>query len=302
MPVTLPMRAMDSTSDASPRPWTLRYAGHLGFRSPDLPLFRRLVSSNQVQDHVRFSARIGFAGIQYALARSRPIAEQLEVAATATECGLEVGCVVYATFETIRRLYPGSLGNPVASEFRGEVERGLETAVRLGSRSLAVLASLDPVADPAQQLDTFTERLLEATTLAGHAGVRLLLEPLSSPVLPVQLLRSLDEAISLIDAVSSPALGLIFDTAHVQAKEGAAALEFERVYPYVALLQLADAPGRLEPGTGNVDFARLLRAAAARGFRGLIELEHHWADDTAAAESRGLAYLKALDEPLVRGE
>jgi hydroxypyruvate isomerase len=63
----------------------------------------------------------------------------------------------------------------------------------------------------------------------------------------------------------------------------------------VDTLQLADHPGRLEPGTGGVDFRRILGFAMAHRFSGLVELEHHWSKETSEAEANGLAALRILE-------
>ena len=140
------------------------------------------------------------------------------------------------------------------------------------------------------------ERLMEGAELAASAGICLGLEPLASVLLPPMIVQRLDDALDLIDRMQMPNVKLLFDTAHVQALEGDAAAQFERAYPYVETLQLADHPGRLEPGTGSVDFRRILGFAMAHRFSGLVELEHHWLKETSEAETSGVAALRILDQ------
>ena len=90
------------------------------------------------------------------------------------------------------------------------------------------------------------------------------------------IVHRLDDIIEVIDRISSPAVRLIYDTAHVQAIEGDAAAHLERVYDHIDIVQLADQPGRLEPGSGTVDFDSVLSQIGRRGFSGLVELEHSW--------------------------
>ena len=69
--------------------WTLRYASHLGYRSADAPLYPESVGSLDPVAHVEFAAGLGFSGVQYALARSRPVPEQEAVARALARHGLE---------------------------------------------------------------------------------------------------------------------------------------------------------------------------------------------------------------------
>ena len=71
--------------------WHLRYASHLGYRSADEPLFRDSVPGLDPAAHIEFAAGLGFAGVQYALARGRARDEQAQVGAAMARLGLETG-------------------------------------------------------------------------------------------------------------------------------------------------------------------------------------------------------------------
>ena len=79
--------------------WHLRYASHLGYRSVEEPLFRDSVGTLDPVAHLEFAAGLGFAGVQYALARGRPQDEQARVGAALARLGLEAGCMIYTTFD-----------------------------------------------------------------------------------------------------------------------------------------------------------------------------------------------------------
>ena len=83
--------------------WQLRYASHLGYRSAQEPLFRASVGTLDPLAHVDYAASLGLAGVQYALARGRPTDEQGAVGAALARRGLETGCVIYTSFDNIRR-------------------------------------------------------------------------------------------------------------------------------------------------------------------------------------------------------
>lgn len=72
-------------------------------------------------------------------------------------------------------------------------------------------------------------------------------------------------------------------------------VQLNAAWEYIEIVQLADCPGRLEPGTGQVDFAGVLKVLARRDYQGLVELEHGWAQPGTESEQRGLDTLRRLD-------
>src|SRR5262245_36660186 len=80
--------------------WKLRYASHLGYRSAEAPLFLHSVGSLDPLRHIAFAADLEFAGVQYALGRTRPVDEQRAVGAALQQRGLEAGCILFAPVQT----------------------------------------------------------------------------------------------------------------------------------------------------------------------------------------------------------
>ena len=279
----------------APMAWQLRYASHLGYRSIEDPLFRASVGSLDPLAHVDFAASIGFSGVQYALARGRPRAEQEAVGAAMARLGLETGCVIYTTFDKIRRPLWSDAGREARALLADELALGFETAHRVGSRHLAVLSGLDPSRNEAAQRAAFVENLRWAAERAEKAGMVLLLESVDRNRLPDMLLHHLGDAYAIVRAVDSPSVRLIFDTAHIQAMDGDLVSHLEATWDSIAVVQLADTPGRLEPGTGTVDFAGVLGFLRFRGFEGLVELEFGWSTPGREAEQAGLERLRELD-------
>jgi hydroxypyruvate isomerase len=275
--------------------WQLRYASHLGYRSIEEPLFRDSVGSLDPLAHAEYAAAIGFSGVQYALARGRPQAEQEAVGAAMARLGLETGCVLYTTFDKIRGPLWSNAGREARTRLAHELALGFETAHRVGSRYLAVLGGLDPSQEEEPQRAAFVENLRWAAERAERAGMILLLESVDRNRLPGMLLHHIGAAHEIVAAVDRPSVRLIFDTAHIQAMDGDLIAHLEATWESIAIVQLADTPGRLEPGTGEVDFAGILGVLKRRGFRGLVELEFGWSKSGRAAEQAGLERLRRLD-------
>ena len=275
--------------------WQLRYASHLGYRSIEEPLFHDSVGSLDPLAHAEYAANIGFSGVQYALARGRPPAEQEAVGAAMARLGLETGCVIYTTFAKIRSPLWSDAGREARATLAQELALAFETAHRVGSRYLAVLGGLDPSREEGPQRAAFVENLRWAAEHAERAGVVLLLESVDRDRLPGMLLHHIGDAHEIVASVANPSVRLIFDTAHIKAMDGDLVAHLEATWDSIAVVQLADTPGRLEPGTGEVDFASVLGVLKRRRFRGLVELEFGWSKPGRAAEQAGLERLRQLD-------
>jgi hydroxypyruvate isomerase len=275
--------------------WQLRYASHLGYRSAQEPLFGASVGTLDPLAHIDYAASLGFAGVQYALARGRPAAEQEAVGTALARHGLEAGCVIYTNFDKIRQPLWADAGPAGRAVLAVELAQAFETARRVGSRHVAVLSGCDPRRAAEMQRAAFVENLRWAAERAEKAGVVLLLESVDRARLPDMLLHHVADACEIVDAVDSPAVRLIFDTAHVQAMDGEVVRQLETAWDRIAIVQLADTPGRIEPGSGEIDFAAVLGMLRRRRFRGLVELEFGWSVPGRDAEQAFLSRLRRLD-------
>src|SRR5262245_43688967 len=117
--------------------WYLRYASHLGYRSPDEPLFPASARDSGALAQVDFAASQGFAGVQYVFARSHSVAEQTAVANRLQQHGLLTWCMLYAPFEVIREPYLGRADQASREAFLEQIRAALEVARRVSSRQVA---------------------------------------------------------------------------------------------------------------------------------------------------------------------
>jgi hydroxypyruvate isomerase len=278
--------------------WKLRYASHLGYRSPDTPLFLHSVGALDPLRHVAFAADLGFAGVQYALGRTRPVEEQRAVGDALQRRNLEAGCVLFAPVQTALQPLWASADPDGRQAIATEIDQAIDCARRVGSRHVAVIGGADPRAPLAWQQLAMIENLKWMADRAERAGIVLCLESLSRRSLPNMLLSHIGEACAVAKAVDSPAVRLIFDTSHVQIMDGDLLANLDACWDQIAIVQLADNPGRLEPGTGELNFPNILRRLVEREFTGLVELEHGWSTADATAEARGIAWLRTVDRAL----
>ncbi|MCU1385762.1 MAG: hydroxypyruvate isomerase [Acidobacteria bacterium] len=160
-------------------------------------------------------------------------------------------------------------------EFKAGVAQAIKYATALDCDRVNCLAGIPPPAlDAATARQTFVQNLRYAAPLLDAAGITLLIEPINTRDIPGFFLSGTRQAIEIIDAVGSDNLWLQYDIYHMQIMEGDAAQAIERYLPRIAHMQLADVPGRHEPGTGQVDFAALFALVDRLAYDGWIGCEY----------------------------
>ena len=124
------------------------------------------------------------------------------------------------------------------------------------------------------------ENLAYAAAELKRAGIRLLIEPVNTRDIPGFFLTGTAQAVALIDEVGSDNLFLQYDAYHMQIMEGDLARTIEANLPRIAHVQIADNPGRHEPGTGEINHPFLFGHLDALGYRGWIGCEYRPASGT----------------------
>lgn len=126
-----------------------------------------------------------------------------------------------------------------------------------------------------KQKKNYISALKEAVPIAEDHGITLLLEPLNTLIdHSGYFLSSSIEALNIIKEVGNPSLGLLFDCYHQQISEGSLITNISRDMDLVKHIHLADAPGRHEPGTGEINFKNVLKVVKEKGYNGHIGLEY----------------------------
>jgi len=166
-------------------------------------------------------------------------------------------------------------------EFRAGVERAIAYASRLNCPQVNCLAGIAPQgADPAALRDTFVENLSYAAGKLKAAGIKLLVEPINTRDIPGFYLSHTNQALEILDAVGSDNLFVQYDIYHMQIMEGDLALTMEKNLARIAHIQLADTPGRHEPGSGEINYPFLFDHLDRIGYTGWIGCEYKPAKTT----------------------
>jgi len=176
-------------------------------------------------------------------------------------------------------------------EFRAGVARGIEYAQVLGVRQLNCLAGKAPAGVPDAVLrQTLVDNLRHAAAQLGQAGIRLLVEPINSFDIPGFYLNRTQQAIEILDEVGADNAFVQYDIYHAQRMEGELAATMQKHLARVGHMQLADNPGRNEPGTGEINYAFLFAHLDRIGYDGWIGCEYKPATTTEA----GLGWIARL--------
>lgn len=278
--------------------WTLRYAAHLGFRSPEAPLFPASAGSSDPLAQIDFAASIGFAGIQDPWFATRPPATQVAIASRVRERGLVAGCLVCGAPADVRRPLWTCVGGAGRRALEVKLDVAMEAARRLGARQIVALTGVDPDSPRQSEIDRFVSNLGWAASRVADEGLTLCLEPTNARTLPGMLLNHFEEGCEIARAVGRPSVRMIYDTAHVQSMDGDLTENFERAFNLIEIVQIANHPGRTEPEIGEANLAAVIEKVHACGYGGLMELEHVWSKGGLEAERRGLDWLRRIDASL----
>jgi hydroxypyruvate isomerase len=180
------------------------------------------------------------------------------------------------------------------AEFRSGVAKAIDYATHLNCPQIHCMAGLVPAGVPqAAMRETYIANLKHAATEAAKAGLRLLIEPINPRDIPGYYLNTSKQGIEIMDAVGAPNLFLQYDIYHMQIVEGDLAPTMERLLPRIGHMQLADTPGRHEPGTGEINYPFLFGHLDRIGYQGWIGCEYRPAGDTVAGLGWARDYLAA---------
>jgi hydroxypyruvate isomerase len=167
------------------------------------------------------------------------------------------------------------------AEFRHGVGEAIRYAGALGCTRLNCLAGIAPPgADAATLRRTFVDNLRWAAPRLRDAGIRLLIEPINTFDIPGFWLSGTRQALEVIDEVGSDNLYLQYDLYHAQRMEGELAATLKAHLPRIAHVQVADNPGRHEPGSGEIHYPFLFEWIDGLGYEGWIGCEYRPRADT----------------------
>ncbi len=251
-----------------------RLAANLSMMFNELPFLERFDAA----------ARAGFKAVEFLFPYDHPAAE---VRARLDGAGLELVLFNmppgnWAAGERGIAALPGR-----QAEFRAGVERALEYAAALDCKMVHCMAGIAPPGlHPVTVAAAYAANLALATERAKAAGVLVVIEPINHRDMPGFHLNTMEQGAALVEAFGRDRLGLQFDIYHCQVSQGDVTKRMAALMPAIAHMQIADVPGRHEPGTGEIGWEYVFAQVDALGYAGWLGCEYRPAGDTVA----GLAW------------
>lgn len=239
-------------------------------------------------DRMRLAREAGFASVEIQFPEDAMVPS---IAQASTDLGLPV------TLINVPRGTGDEVGMAALpgreDDFRIAMESCAAQARTLRVAKINILSGRPPAGvDRETCMACLTDNLRRAGDLFGDIGVKVMVEPVNPVDVPGFFLTSLDEALEALDRAAHPNLFLQFDFYHMAITEPDLVVAIERAAPRIGHVQFADTPGRHEPGTGTIDFARAMAALRETGYQGAVSAEYRPKGETLA----GLGWMKDFRE------
>jgi hydroxypyruvate isomerase len=178
------------------------------------------------------------------------------------------------TFDATAGVATGAADPEKRESFQKDVTRLLGIAQKLECPSI-ILLSGDRVADVPReaQHNVCADNLKWAGDFAAKQGATAFLETIDPEENPNVYLTSVSEAAEIVRKVNRPNVKLLYDFYHEQIAEGNLIAKLERYFDLIGLVHIADVPGRHEPGTGEINYAKIFRKLADLGYEQYVAME-----------------------------
>jgi len=190
---------------------------------------------------------------------------------------------------------PGSQGYACLPDevpaFRSGVLKALDYATVLKAGLVHVVGGIVPEGvAPERAFAQYVANIAWAAEQAKGTGITLVLEAQNKRSAPGFVLAGQASAAAVVEAVGADHVGLLMDFFHLQIDEGDLSESYARFRPLIRHLQVADVPGRNEPGTGEINYRHLFRTILDSGYDGWIGCEY----TPAGTTTDGLRWIEEL--------
>ena len=271
----------------------LTYAPHLGLLHPDQGMFRHHAGDDPA-DQVAFMAEQGFTAMEDNWMKVRDVAVQERVGRALQRLNMRMGVIV----NTLVYDRPTFVLDDRDERARliQEVRETAEVAKRVGATHLTTLSGATHPSLPRDyQTANMIENLKWVGDVAAEEGLVLALEAINHKGWPGTFMTEVGHAHLIAKAVGLPSVKVLYDFWHQQIHGGDLIANLDLAWDEIAYVQIADNPGRVQPGEGEINYAPILRRLAERGFDGIVGLEFENAGPGTAGEQAVIDAIRAID-------
>ncbi len=270
---------------SSSAPFNLDYAPHFGMFGAS--------GKGDIDGELAFMADNGFRAIEDNGMRGRSVEEQERIRKGLDRHGMRMG--VFVSMADFSKVNFASSDKGFREFIKKEMTQSVEVAKRVGATWTTVVPGrYDQRLEWDYQTANVIENLRYAAEICEKAGLVMVLEPLN-PFRdhPGLFLTKIPQAYLICRAVKSPSCKILFDIYHQQITEGNLIPNIDKAWDEIAYFQTGDNPGRNEPGTGEINYRNVFKHIHAKGFKGIIGMEHGNSMDGVEGEA---AVVKAYRE------
>lgn len=247
-------------------PFALDYAPHFGMFGDH--------TGGDLKDQLKFFHDEGFRSIEDNGMAGRSVEEQSLIAREMERLEMRMGVfVVNLGTAWGPTLSTGDAG--ARDKFLDECRVAVEVAKRVNAKWMTVVpGTVDSRRHWGYQMSSVMDCLKRGAEIFEPHGLVMVLEPLNRRDHPGLFLTDIGQAHAICKGVGSPSCKILYDVYHTQIQEGNIIPNFDAAWDEVAYVQVGDNPGRREPTTGEVNYARVFRHLKAKGYTGVVGMEH----------------------------
>lgn len=247
---------------------SFRFSAHIGFLFGELPFAERFAAASNV----------GFTAVEHPSPFHIPVEQ---VADLLEDNDLEFVQTGFPAGDPARGEKGFAALRDRRADFRDAIAPTLDYASRIGCHMLHAMAGIVPAGAPRQAMwDEYLENLGFAADAARAYDIDIIIEPIGPGSITNYFIDQPQLALDAIKALARPNVRLLFDVFHAVSL-GTEPLAFIAAHSrLIGHLQIADFPGRHEPGSAVIDFAKVFAAVSQAGFAGHIGCEYHPSERT----------------------
>jgi len=285
--LSLPALAQAPPASGKAGRFKLKYA-------PSPAQFKNLAGPD-LAGQLQFIADQGFTAMFDNGLMNRPVEQQDLIAREARRLGLTLGpFVLYADFSAKSFVLRDKDARAMLLQ---KMRQGVETMDRTGCRqALVVPGRLDESLAWDYQTTNVVENLRACLEVVEPRGLVLVLEPLNPRNHPGLFLTKIPQAYAICKAVRSPSCKIVDDIYHQQITEGDLIPNIEAAWEEIAAFHLGDNPGRKEPTTGEINYRNVFRTIHAKGYQGVLCMEHGQSKAGAEGERAVIEAYRTCDQ------
>ena len=276
------VRAQDSSD-----PFTLKYAPHFGTFSNSAP--------GGLLDELQFAFDHGFRAWEDNKMMERPLGDQKAIASKMETLGMTMGVVSAKT--GIPNLNFASRDEEARQLVLNQIKAATEVARRVNAGYMTLVSGqLDPRWPKEIQFANCIELLRRATEIVEPHDITMVMEPLNRfKNHPGSFLETVTEGYLVCAGVDHPNCKVLYDLYHQQIAGGNLIPLFDLCRDQIGYLQVGDNPGRKEPGTGEINYAKVFQHVHEAGYDGIVGMEHGNSIKGAEGELAVIEAYRAVD-------